>query len=30
MCIDETIATDIKEAVARVSYYLDDFGKTRI
>lgn len=26
MCIDETIASDIKEAVARVSCYLDDFG----
>jgi len=27
MCIDEAIATDIKAAVARISYYLDDFGK---
>ncbi|MBD2303488.1 hypothetical protein [Nostoc sp. FACHB-190] len=26
MCIDETIATDIKAALARVAYYLDDFG----
>ncbi|MBH8576197.1 hypothetical protein I8752_25030 [Nostocaceae cyanobacterium CENA369] len=26
MCIDETIATDIREAVVRVSLYLEDFG----
>lgn len=26
MCIDETIATDVRAALARVSYYLDDFG----